>query len=164
MKMKNRLGMIVILLLALTLTTYSCYLSADSDISQAWKGERTSRTWTVYDFEGQPPNKFHLQKDDVFRIEEKGPANIHFIPHGVLRGRWDRDEGSFIKLDKKGQGNNKLCGKLKLKNHPDGAHRTHFIVVEAHPNNKNIILIKITDDEGFSCANVTHGGIAHARN
>lgn len=162
--MNNRLGMIVILLLAMTLTTYSCYVSADSDISQAWKGERTSRTWTVYEFIDGPPEEFHLQKDDVFRIEERGPDNIHFIPHEVLRGRWNRNENSSIKLDKKGQGNQKLCGKLKLNNHPGGSHRPHFIVVEADPNDDNKIFIKITDDEGFNCANVTHGGIAHAQN
>lgn len=162
--MKNRLKMIVMLLLALTLTTYSCYLSADSDISQAWKGERTSRTWTVFEFSEEPPEEFHLQKGDVFRIEQKGPDNIHIIPHEVLRGRWNRAENSSIKLDKKGRGNQKLCGKFKLKNHPGGEHQPHFIVVEADPNNQNIIFIQITDAEGFNCANMTHGGIAHAQN
>lgn len=162
--MNNRFGMIVILLLAMTLTTYSCYVSAGSDISQAWKGERTSRTWTVFEFVGEKPDEFHLQEGDKFQIEDRGGSKTHFVPLKVLRERWDRQEDTFIKLEK-GKKKQKLCGPLNLYNHPgNSSHKQHFIKIETDPDDENKIFITISDDAEFECATANHGGRVHAQN
>lgn len=164
--MKSKLGMIAILLLAVMLTTYSTYVSAGSDISQAWKGQRTSRTWTVFEFVGAQPDEFHLRTGDIFRIEEKGHDNIHLIPLKSLRGRWKYAENSSIPLNRKGSERQRLCGNFNLDNHPNAgnSNRPHFILIDAHPEDENIIRITISDDLDFNCDEVTHGGVVHARN
>ena len=162
--MKSKLGLIVTLPLAVMLTTYSGDVSANPDISQAWKGERTGRTWTVFKFDGEKPDEFHLQEGDKFQIEQRGSSEIHFVPLKVLRERWDRQEDSFIQL-KKGKKNKKLCGPLHLYNHPgNSSHKQHFIKVEADPDDENKIFITISDDAEFECATANHGGRVHAEN
>jgi hypothetical protein len=163
-KMKSKLALIVTLPLAVMLTTYSGYVSAKSDISQAWKGERTSRTWTVFEFDGEKPDEFHLQEGDKFQIEARGNSKIHFVPLKVLRKRWGRQEGTSIQLEK-GKKNQKLCGPLNLYNHPgNSSHKQHFIKVEADPGDENKIFITISDDANFECATASHGGRVHAEN
>lgn len=160
--MRTKLGMIVILLLALMLTTYSGYLSAQPDISQSWKGSQHSRTWVVFNIP-EKEDGFHIEFGDTFRIQGVR-SHMQFVPLGALRTRWNRSENSGISLTREGAGGQKLCGKFNLDKHPDTPPKLHHILVEADLNDVNKIFISIKDNEEFGCAGATHGGRAHAEN
>jgi len=162
-KMKSKLGIIVTLLLALMLITYSGYLSAQPDISQSWKGSVSSRTWVIFEFMEEPPPMDHFVIGDSFRIQEVH-NRMQFVPLGLLRKRWNRSEGSIIPLSRKGPNKQKLCGDFALDNHPGNSPRQHFIVVDADPDDTNRIFVTITDVEDFKCTNLNHGGKVHAVN
>lgn len=163
--MKSKLGLIVTLSLFLMLTAYSGYLSAGQpDISHAWKGSDSSRTWVVYEFDGEPPAESHFEIGDTFRIQGVR-SNMQFIPLGVLRGRWSHIGASGIALTKKGPNKQKLCGEFPLNNHPNKPpHKPHFIQVTTDLNDENKIWITISDDANFECATASHGGRVHAEN
>ena len=161
--MKSKLGMVATMLLAGILTTYSGYLSAQADIAQAWKGSTNSRTWVVFDFTNTPPDKFHLEIGDAFRIQGMG-SHVQIVPLGKLRTRWNRPENSYIPLNRAGKGKQKLCGRFDLDNHPGKSPQQHFILIEADPSDENKISIIINDDANFGCDKATHGGTAHAQN
>ncbi len=160
--MKSKLGMIVILLLVLMLTTYSSYVSAKPDISHSWKGSASSRTWVV--FKVDEPDEFHFKVGDAFRIQGVR-SNMQLIPLGMLRNRWSHIDSSGIALSKKGSDKQKLCGKFELNNHPgQPPHQPHFIQIEVDPDDENKLFIDIHDDEAYECGTANHGGRVHAEN
>jgi len=163
--MKSKLGMIVTLLLTLMLTIYSGYLSAGQpDISHAWKGSVSSRTWVVFETDGAPPDESHFVIGDTFRIQGVR-ANMQFIPLGKLRSRWSHIGASGFALTKKGPNKQMLCGDLPLNNHPhEPPHKPHFIQVTTDLDDENKIWITMSDDVDFECATANHGGRAHAEN
>lgn len=160
--MKSQFRMIVILLLAVMLMAYSGLLSAKPDISQAWKGSASSRTWTV--FEVDDPGVLHLEVGDTFRIQGvRSPMQL--VPLGKLRNKWNREVDSGISLRRHGAGGQRLCGKFDLDNHSGKApHKQHFIMVEADSDDVNKIFITTSDNTDFECATANHGGRVHAEN